>query len=357
MGVVGQRIKQPKAVRSDLIAAGAPRAQVNQALAAAKQHPTYFEPILTISRARFAQLKAQTGPGNVYTVPGTQFEASGRTVAITEQLSAHLIGTVAPITAQQLKQLGPPYDASSSAGQGGLQASQERVLAGTPTTRIAIENAVGTPLEQLTSFPGRSGTPVITSLDPRVQRAAESALAGATHHNVSMVAMNASTGQLLAVVSDPITTYDTALLGAYPPGSTFKVLTSSALIRTGLGPASPATCPPTVTVDGEVFHNAEGDAPVSTLAQAFTESCNTAFIGLATQICRPPTSRRSRSSTDSSARRSSGFRRSWTTFPSRPIEPSWPPMPSARAASPSPPSAWPQSRPPSIRAWSGLRGW
>src|SRR5579863_271373 len=47
VGVVGQRIKQPKAVRSDLIAAGAPRAQVSQALAAAKQHPTYFEPIFT----------------------------------------------------------------------------------------------------------------------------------------------------------------------------------------------------------------------------------------------------------------------------------------------------------------------
>jgi cell division protein FtsI/penicillin-binding protein 2 len=35
-------------------------------------------------------------------------------------------------------------------------------------------------------------------------------------------------------------------------------------------------------VDGEVFHNAEGEAPVSTLLQAFTESCNTAFIRLAT---------------------------------------------------------------------------
>ena len=31
-----------------------------------------------------------------------------------------------------------------------------------------------------------------------------------------------------------------------------------------------------------MFHNAEGEAPVSTLLQAFTESCNTAFIELAT---------------------------------------------------------------------------
>ena len=283
VGVVGQRIKQLKAVRSDLIAAGAPRAQVSEALAAAKQHPTYFEPIFTISRSRFTQLKSQPGPANVYSVPGTQFEASGRTVAITPQLSAHLIGTVGPITAEQLKQLGPPYDASSSVGQAGIQASRERTLAGTPTTRIEVESAVGAPVEQLASFPGTTGTPVTTSIDPRIQRAAEAALAGATHHNVSMVAVNASTGQVLAAVSNPITTYNTAFQGAYPPGSTFKVLTSSMLIQAGLSPSSAATCPPTLTVDGEVFHNAEGDAPVSTLSQAFTESCNTAFIGLATQ--------------------------------------------------------------------------
>jgi cell division protein FtsI/penicillin-binding protein 2 len=65
------------------------------------------------------------------------------------------------------------------------------------------------------------------------------------------------------------------------------VLTSSALIQKGLSPASPASCPPSLTVDGEVFHNAEGDQPVSTLDQAFTESCNTAFIDLATGHLRP----------------------------------------------------------------------
>ncbi len=283
VGVVGQRLKQPKAVSTDLIAAGAPGAQVRVALKAAKQHPTYFEPIFTISQARFNQLKAQPGAANVYNVRGTQFEATTQTAAITRQLSAHLVGTVGPITAEQLKQLGPPYDASSSVGQTGIQASMEKTLAGTPTTRIEVDNQVGTPLTQLAIFRGKPGTPVSTSIDPKIQRAAEAALATATRHNVSMVSINASTGQVVAVVSDPLTTYNTAFQGAYPPGSTFKVLTSSALFRNGLNPSSAATCPTTLTVDGEVFHNAEGDAPISTLGQAFTESCNTAFIGLATQ--------------------------------------------------------------------------
>ncbi len=288
VGVVGERIKSAVAVRSDLLAAGAPRVQVSTALAAAKQHPNYFEPIFTISQARFVKLKAQPGPANVYNVPGTQFEASGQMVAITKQLTAHLIGTVGPITAEQLKALGPPYDASSSVGQSGIQAAEEKTLAGTPTTAIDIVNQLGTPLLRLATFPGKNGTAVTTSIDPRIQRAAEAALASATHHDVSMVAIKASTGQVLAAVSDPLSTYDTAFQGAYPPGSTFKVLTSSALIRGGLNPASAASCPQTITIDGEVFHNAEGDAPVSTMAQAFTESCNTAFIGLATQHLTPP---------------------------------------------------------------------
>jgi cell division protein FtsI/penicillin-binding protein 2 len=283
VGIEGKRIKQPNAVRSDLLAAGAPHAQVLEALAAAKQNPTYFEPIFTITQARFEQLKSQPGPTNVYNVPGTQFEATSQTTGLTKQLTAHLVGTVGPITAEQLKALGSPYDASSDVGQTGIEASEERTLAGTPTTHVDIDNEVGTPLTTLASFPGKNGAAVSTSIDPKIQRAAEAALATATHHNVSMVAINASTGQVLAAVSDPLTTYNTAFEGTYPPGSTFKVLTSSALFRNGLSPSSPATCPTTLTVDGEVFHNAEGDAPVSTLAQAFTESCNTAFIGLATQ--------------------------------------------------------------------------
>jgi cell division protein FtsI/penicillin-binding protein 2 len=282
VGVVGSRIKNARAVGADLIAAGAPKAPVTAALAQAKAHPGDFEPVFQISRARFEQLKAATGPDNVYAVPGTTFLSTSMRSAITPQLAAHVVGTVGPITAEQLQQLGAPYDASSHVGQTGLEQAGERQLSGTPTTKVEVVSSAGVTVKTLASFPGRRGTPVHTSLDPRVQRAAEAALAG-VKQNVAMVAIRASTGQVLAVVSDPASdAYDQALQGAYPPGSTFKVLTSAALIAGGLSPSSPATCPPSLDIDGEVFHNAEGDQPVSTVDQAFTESCNTAFIGLAT---------------------------------------------------------------------------
>jgi cell division protein FtsI/penicillin-binding protein 2 len=86
---------------------------------------------------------------------------------------------------------------------------------------------------------------------------------------------------VLAAVSVNSGGFDQAIDGGFPPGSTFKVITSAALITHGLSPRSTASCPAKATVDGEVFHNAESEAPVRNLLQAFTESCNTAFIRLA----------------------------------------------------------------------------
>jgi cell division protein FtsI/penicillin-binding protein 2 len=287
VGVVGGRIKKQPAVAADLLASGATRAQVDQALAEAKAHPTYFEPVFQVTKARFEQLKDKPGPGNVYAVPGTQFELAADRSALTPQLGAHVVGSVGPITAEELHHLGAPYDASSVVGQTGLEQAYERRLAGTPTTRVLVLDPAGATIATLKSFAGHRGKALQTSIDPAVQRAAEAALAD-ERRDAALVAIRPSSGQILAVVSDPTSyEYDQALEGEYPPGSTFKVLTSTALFGAGLSPDSPATCAPTLTVDGEVFHNAEGEAPVQTLGQAFSESCNTAFISLATQHLKP----------------------------------------------------------------------
>ncbi len=288
VGLVGSRVKDYGAVRTDLLAAGATAAEVSAAIAQARAHPQDFEPVFTVSLARYEALKARSSPNNVYQVAGTQFETIKQSGAITQQLAAHVVGTVGPISAAELKQLGSPYDASSDVGQTGLEQSQERALAGTPTTEINVDDSGGNPIVRLATYPGRAGHAVRTSIDPRVQRAAEAALATSSRPDVSMVAIQASTGRVLAMVSDPVSTYDTALEGAYPPGSTFKVIDSTALFRRGLSPGSPASCPPTITIDGEPFHNAGNEAPTPTITQAFIESCNTAFIGLVTQHLSPP---------------------------------------------------------------------
>ncbi len=276
IGVEGQRIQSQSAVQAALLAAGAPQQAVTTALAGAKAHPTWFEPVFTVPMARYQQLEP-----TIYPVPGTVFQTIGQREPITPGLGT-LVGSVGPITAQELQTLGAPYQASSTVGQSGLEYVYEKQLAGQPGATITTVDANGTAVTTVATIDPRAGTPVQTSIDPQVQEAAEQALA-TVQKNAALVAVNAATGQLLAVVSNSSSSgFDLALDGAYPPGSSFKLLTTTALINSGLTPSSPASCPPQLTVDGEVFHNAEGTAPISNLLNAFAESCNTAFIGLAT---------------------------------------------------------------------------
>ena len=70
IGVEGSRIKNAAAVKSALVAAGAPAAAADSAIAAARTHPAYFEPVFTVSRARYTQLEPA-----LYPLPGTVFQA------------------------------------------------------------------------------------------------------------------------------------------------------------------------------------------------------------------------------------------------------------------------------------------
>ena len=282
IGVEGLRIKDASAVEAALVSVGATASEANGAVAAATAHPMYFEPVFTVSRARYDQIQP-----TIYPIPGTVFQASTARSAITPGLAAGLVGEVGPITAQELGQLGTPYDAQSVVGQTGLEQADERQLAGQPGATVTVVSKTGAAVATVAMLPSHPGTPVRTTIDPSVQMAAEAALAS-VQQSAALVAVNASTGAVLAAVSVNSGGFDQALDGGFPPGSTFKVITSGALITHGLTPSSAASCPGTATVDGEVFHNAEGEAPVKTMLQAFTESCNTAFIQLATGHLTPP---------------------------------------------------------------------
>ena len=75
-------------------------------------------------------------------------------------------------------------------------------------------------------FAAAPGQPVTTSIDMRYQLAASQAVRSAkTTKPIDMVVIQPSTGKVLAVVERP-GGFDRALLGEFPPGSTFKVVTS-----------------------------------------------------------------------------------------------------------------------------------
>ncbi|MGO9560737.1 MAG: penicillin-binding transpeptidase domain-containing protein [Acidimicrobiales bacterium] len=274
IGLYGSYIKNAGSLSKSLIAAGATAAETSAAITAATASPTTFQQVFTVSWARYEQLRA-----TLYPIPGVFFQQLGGTGSTPTALVG-VVGTLGEITKAELKQLGPPYNATSTVGQGGLEKAYERQLAGSPGLTIS---AVTSPRPRtvsrvLAAFPAKPGTAVQTTIDPTIEQDAAAALEGAPNE-AALVAIQASTGKILAVANSSQGS-DLALEGALPPGSTMKVITSTALIGDGLTPESPASCPTTITVDGEVFHNAGGEGPVSNMLGAFTVSCNTAYIGL-----------------------------------------------------------------------------
>lgn len=241
--------------------------------------PDYFVAITTVPDAVYRAVKPQ-----IYPVPGLLFRSSTQRIAATPQLAAHVVGTTGPITKELLDQLGPPYDATDRVGRSGLERAYERRLAGTPSLQIELVDGTGAVTKRLRTLPGTPPAAVRTSLDLGTQQRAEAALG--TTAPAALVAVRPSDGAVRAVVSTPVTDeFDRALDGAYPPGSTFKVVTATALLRNGVTLDTQATCPATVTVNGRAFRNFEGETePTLSFLHAFAISCNTAFIGLAQHL-------------------------------------------------------------------------
>ncbi len=195
-----------------------------------------------------------------------------------------LTGTVVAATAAQAKALGAPYQKGDLVGQGGIEEAYQSRLAGLPALIIRIEGPGKKTHATAARFAATPGRSVQTSIDMRYQLAAAHAVAGAaTAKPVDMVVLQPSTGRVLAVVERP-GGFDRALQGIFPPGSTFKVVTASALAKKGLRPSSAVQCPPTVTIGGRTFHNFDNEHLGRTsLLNAFAVSCNTTFAMLAAQ--------------------------------------------------------------------------
>lgn len=122
--------------------------------------------------------------------------------------------------------------------------------------------------------------PIRTTLDPRIQEAGAAAL-GDVDEPASLVALRPSTGEILAVVNKP-GGFNRALLGKYPPGSTFKVITASALVAAGVEPDQAVACPAERNIGGFRFHNAGyKDYGTIPFREAFAHSCNTSFGAMA----------------------------------------------------------------------------
>ncbi|MCG2621489.1 penicillin-binding protein, partial [Arthrobacter sp. I2-34] len=245
--------------------------------------PDAFVQAITLRQAAYRKL----GQAELESIKGAAAQAGALPLAPTRGFASAVLGSVREATAEDIEKSGGKIVAGETVGAGGLQASFNDELAGTPGLTIS---AVGKPAAEGAQAPSRElyatepvdGRDVKTSLVPRLQTAAEKVLADITSPS-SIVAIRPSTGEILAAANGPDSGgYNTAFLGQYAPGSTFKIATSLGLLRQGMTPKSTVTCDPQFSADGQKFENADGYPAAYTgaitLTEAVAHSCNTAFV-------------------------------------------------------------------------------
>ncbi|WP_242497999.1 penicillin-binding transpeptidase domain-containing protein [Nocardioides glacieisoli] len=218
-------------------------------------------------------------------VPGALAVNDTLPLAPSRDFAAALLGRVGAATAEVVEESDGAIVAGDEVGLSGLQARYDEQLRGA-SGRAVVARSADDRLRTLVEVPAVDGADLATTIAPALQDKAEAALAtlGDGAPASALVAIRPSDGAVLATANGAgAEGADLADTGQYAPGSTFKVVSSLALLRSGLAPGDRVACPATTTVDGRSFKNYD-DYPASsvgeiTLAQAVAQSCNTAFIG------------------------------------------------------------------------------
>jgi len=224
---------------------------------------------------------------------------------------AHSVGYVGPVSESDLAALDSPDPLLMiprfQIGKIGVEREREDALRGSAGHRRIEVNAVGREMRELDRQEGDPGLNVQLTLDRQIQAFA---LARLGEESASAVVMEVQTGNILALASAPsfdpnlfvrgISVADYASLrdndhrpmsnksvqGAYPPGSTFKMVTALAAFEAGLAsPDERIFCPGYLETAGRRFHcwNRGGHGRLN-LTSALSESCDVYFYDVAQRV-------------------------------------------------------------------------
>jgi len=232
-------------------------------------------------------------------------------------LAAHLLGYTGAVSAADEKNNHALHDADTI-GRSGLEEQYDSILRGMDGAQIVQLDPRGNSVGAGREIAAEPGDTLVTSIDRNVQVLAEQAIAkqitdsrakGKPATGAAVVVMDPNTGRIVASASYPsydpqvfiggisVADYarltgpgandplvDRAIAGAYAPGSTFKLITSSSIISHGeanLDGSYP--CPASLAVDGRVKTNFDSESPgyPLTLRQALQVSCDTWFYSFA----------------------------------------------------------------------------
>src|SRR2546426_344999 len=218
--------------------------------------------------------------------------------AVLGRVAALLRGYVREANEDQLRQ--GRYRRGEMVGQSGLERLLDEHLRGQDGGERIEVDAMGRPVRLIQQSEPHSGAQVVTTVDGRIQEAAERAMAG---HAGAVVVMDPRNGDLLAMVSTPAFEIDRftgtidrsawlrlvqdphfpllnrAVQSQYAPASIFKILVAAAALQEGsLTPADRTQCAGEFHLGTATFKDwKEGGHGTVDLQRAIVQSCNIFF--------------------------------------------------------------------------------
>ena len=230
--------------------------------------------------------------------------------------AAHVLGYVGPLTEDDLTKSSKQYFRSESIGKAGLEIQYDSYLRGVPGIRTLIVDRKEVITRESQNTKPIAGDHLVTSLDIRLQAAAEQALEdavkrgranGYTSDSGAAVVMDIKTGRILALASYP--TYDPnafekgltvqqasdlfsekksvpalnrALQGLFAPASTFKAVSVVAAAAAGYDLQASYNCPSEVQVGTRAFQNYDSrNQGRMNMKKAIAVSCDTIWYQIA----------------------------------------------------------------------------
>jgi cell division protein FtsI/penicillin-binding protein 2 len=202
-------------------------------------------------------------------------------------LIPQIVGTVGEATEDDARKLAARgTEPGDTIGKTGLEASLDDVLMGTYGWRLSIVDEAERQVEMLAEVAAVPGLDAVLSLDPKMQRATETALGT---QKGSIVVEDVWTGEILVLATAPTgEDFHRAVFGQYATGSTFKLVTAAAALRTGaLKPGEKVDCPQQWSGFGpqwvQVNHESSALGLID-LRTSLARSCNTFYYELGKRL-------------------------------------------------------------------------
>ncbi|MBN9889198.1 penicillin-binding protein 2 [Salipiger abyssi] len=248
---------------------------------------------------------------NAPALPGVTPEVGLSRVYPQHETFAHVVGYVGPVSERDLERYEDPEPVLRiprfQIGKVGIESKFEDRLRGSAGAKRVEVNAVGRVMRELDRREGEAGADLQLTLDSALQDYIKARLG---EESASAVVMDLEHGDILAIASAP--SYDPnkfvrgisvkdygelrdnnhrplaskTVQDAYPPGSTFKIVTALAALDAGLiTPDETVYCPGYMEVGSRRFHcwKRAGHGHVN-LENSLRDSCDVYYYDLALKV-------------------------------------------------------------------------